>query len=82
MGRRTVKKRIVIILVLLIVLFTPIPSGMYKDGGTKAYSALTYKVIKWKVISVHEPTYKNTSVYLFPNNFKSMNQLWEMEQGN
>ena len=27
--------------VLLAILFVPIPSGTYKDGGTRTYSALT-----------------------------------------
>ena len=34
--------------VLLAILFVPIPSGTYKDGGTRAYSALTYKIVKWQ----------------------------------
>ena len=34
---------------LLIILFAPIPGSPCKDGGTRAYSALTYKIVKWRV---------------------------------
>ena len=68
----------IIVLVLLAVFFVPVPSGVYKDGGTKAYTALTYKVVKWRRL-VGIGRYENTSVYFFPNNFKSMSTLWELE---
>lgn len=65
--------------VLLAILFAPIPSGTYKDGGTRAYSALTYKIVKW-----HRDTgsdvYKATRVYWLPNNFKSIDSLWAGEE--
>ena len=67
-----------VILVLLAVLFVPVPSGVYKDGGTRAYTALTYKVVKWRRL-VGIGRYENTSVYFFPNNFKSIDDLWELE---
>ena len=69
----------IVILVLLAVLFVPIPTGVYKDGGTRAYTALTYKVVKWNrlddLIRV-----KKTKVYFFPDNFKSIDTLWKMDQ--
>ena len=34
-----------IVIVLIAVLFIPIPSGVYKDGGTREYTALTYKIV-------------------------------------
>ena len=37
--------------ILLAVLFVPIPTGHYKDGGTKEYTALTYKIVNWKRIT-------------------------------
>ncbi len=73
------KKKLVIILIivsLLAVLFTPIPIGVYKDGGTRVYSALTYKIVDWNRIT-GESTYSKTHVYFFPNNFKSITSLWE-----
>ncbi len=32
---------------ILLILFLPIPRGTYKDGGTKDYCALTYRIIVW-----------------------------------
>ncbi|MBE7064195.1 MAG: hypothetical protein E7384_00040 [Ruminococcaceae bacterium] len=70
-----------IILLILLILFVPLPSGMYKDGGTKEYSALTYKIVKWHSIDSRYESgyYENTSVYWFPDNFKSIGELWDME---
>lgn len=68
----------VVVLVLLAILFVPVPLGTMNDGGTRVYSALTYKIVKWRRL-VGIGRYENTSVYVFPNNFKSMSNLWEME---
>lgn len=79
--KKRVNKKIwipLVVFAVLIVLFVPIPSGTYKDGGTKAYTALTYKIVKWRRL-VGIGRYENTSVYGFPNNFKSIDALWEME---
>ena len=84
------KKIIVGIIILLAVLFIPHPSihGTYKDGGTKAYNALTYKIVKWNRIVEADETdnkyvengcYHKTSVYWFPDNFKSIDKLYETE---
>ncbi len=72
------KKRIVIILIvigLLAVLFTPIPIGVCNDGGTRVYSALTYKIVDWNRLT-GESTYNKTCVYFFPNNFRTIDDLW------
>lgn len=37
----------IVIVVLLAILVIPIPTGVYKDGGTREYTALTYKVVDW-----------------------------------
>lgn len=86
------KKRITIlaIIVILLILLVPIPTAQYKDGGTKAYSALTYKIMVWKVMGYYLPDecidgddrYSKVSVYWFPDNFKSYEELWKMEQSN
>ena len=65
--------------VLLAILFVPIPSGTYKDGGTRAYSALTYKIVKWQR-DTGSDVYKATKVYWLPNNFKSIDSLWAGER--
>ena len=64
---------------LLAVLFTPIPSGVYKDGGSREYTALTYKIVDWNRLT-GEAVYDETKLYLFPNNFKSIDALWEKEK--
>ena len=88
------KKRIIIpaiiVIALLLVLFLPVPR-VYDDGGTREYTALTYKIVKWnKLVSVYNEdgdmeridTYTNTSVYWLPDNYKSIDELWQMELEN
>lgn len=88
------KKKILLISViaavaLILVLFLPIPRGAYDDGGTRVYTALTYKIVKWnRMVSVYNDDgvmvridiYNDTSVYWFPDNFKSVDELWEVER--
>lgn len=64
---------------LLAILFAPIPIGPYKDGGTREYSALTYKAVKWQR-DTGSDVYKATKVYWLPNNFKSLDELWAGEE--
>lgn len=72
--------RIALAVVLLaVILFTPIPKGALKDGGTREYAALTYKIVQWKRLSI-DGTYEATRVYWFPNNFKSIDRLWKQEE--
>lgn len=68
---------IIIVTVLLLILLIPIPSGTADDGGSRALTALTYKIIKWNHIVDSDETYTGTDFYLFPNNFKGINELWE-----
>lgn len=88
------KKRILIIcsaiLIAVLILFCPFSVLSYDDGGTKAYAALTYKIVKWKRhVSVynadgdidHIDTYNATSVFFFPDNFKTVSELWRIESG-
>lgn len=86
------KKRIMITLMIIIalalVLFLPIPGESYDDGGTREYHALTYKVVVWNKMFVVEDengeqrsaTYQNTDVYWYPDNQKSIDELWEREK--
>ena len=82
---------VIVVIALLLVLFLPIPQGSYDDGGTREYTALTYKIVTWKrFVSVHNEdgemeridTYTHTSVYWLPDNYKSIDELWEMEYKN
>ena len=78
---------VIAIAVLALVLFLPIPQSSYDDGGTREYTALAYKIVAWNklVTEVDEngqlidSTYRDTSVYWFPDSQKSIDDLWEME---
>lgn len=87
------KKKIIIIsvvAVLLIALFVPYSVQYYDDGGTKEYSALALKVVKWKKILDDDfgdeefretKYYEKTSVYFFPYSTKDLSELWKIESG-
>lgn len=64
---------------LLAVLFTPIPSGVYEDGGSREYTALTYKIVDWNRLTA-DGVYEATKMYWFPNNFQSIDDLWAYEE--
>ena len=66
-------------MLLLAILFVPMPKGQYKDGGTREYSALTYKIVDWNRLTA-DGVYEATKVYWFPNNFKSIDDLWANEE--
>ncbi len=74
--------------VILIALFFPFSYSSYDDGGTREYKALTYRVIAWNSLIaetdetgsfVGHSIYKNTSVFWYPDNRKSIGELWQME---
>lgn len=62
------RKRLVVVIVLLFFLF-PV-SEIYKDGGTRTYTSLTYKVIIWNRLDGK----RGVEIYFFPNNFKSLSE--------
>ena len=65
--------------VFLAILVIPIPTGPYRDGGTREYTALTYKIVDWNRLT-GDSTYDKTKVYFFPYNFKSIDSLWYYEE--
>ncbi len=71
------KKKLCFFIIIFLFLFTPIPSGTYKDGGTREYTALTYKVVKWHRFTDSGEIYAKTKIYFFPKNFKSIDGLWD-----
>lgn len=85
------KKKIAIIIIvcILLILFVPVPGSTYKDGGTRDYSALTYKIVVWNRLGeikedgdnlIEQDVYHKTSVYWIPDNFKSIDKLWQLEK--
>lgn len=76
------KKKIWIIVLTVIVLavfFAPIPKGQARDGGTREYTALTYKIVDWNRLT-DDGVYDATRVYWFPDNFKTIDELWTYEE--
>ena len=67
----------IICLLITILLLTPFSIKIYEDGGTKSYQSLTYKIVKWHKLE-QDPF---TKVYWFPNHFKSIDALWDLEKG-
>ena len=78
--KKDMKKRIIIGVLLAAILLIPIPSGAYEDGGTRSYTALTYKIVDWNRMTANT-SYNKTRVYFFPRNFKSIDDLWIYEEG-
>lgn len=76
----------IIVLALVIVLFVPFGYASYDDGGTVRFTSLTYSVViwnrfvsDWSTGEMQLQKYKNTCFYLFPDNFKSLGELWEIK---
>lgn len=69
---------IIVTVVLLAVLFVPLPTGV-DDGGTREYTALTYKIVDWNRLTF-DGKYDKTKIYFFPDNFKSADELWTREE--
>ena len=82
------KKKVVCLLcaILLIIFVLPFSISQYDDGGTVRITSLTYSIVIWNKfeITLHEDgtvsdgKHQNTCVYLFPNNFKKLDELWEI----
>lgn len=69
----------IIAIALFIILFIPIPKGVLKDGGTKELTSLTYKIVFWNRLGDDGYVYNRTKIYLFPDNFRSIDNLWQKE---
>ena len=63
---------IVLAIIVLLILTIPIPIGPAKDGGTKRYAALTYKIVDWNHLYDNGEIYDDTEIYLFPLNFMEL----------
>ncbi len=76
--KKTVWIPLILALVILVVLFVPIPQGPCNDGGTRSYTALTYKIVDWRRIQGYG-LYENTRIYFGADRNKSLDELWQME---
>ncbi len=75
------KKAFIIVLtivLLLAILTVPLPSNPY-DDDTTVYTTLTYRIVHWKKFSDSYKPYENTKIYFIPDNFESIDTLWEEE---
>lgn len=68
---------IVLAVIVLLILTIPIPISSARDGGTKQYAALTYKIVVWNHLYDNGEVYDDTEIYPFPLNFKTVDELWE-----
>ncbi len=66
---------------LLALLFVPIPTGQMKDGGTRVYSALTYKIVKYNRL-YEDGLFTSDRVYFGANAWKSVDELFAIEEEN
>ena len=72
--------------ILLVVLLVPFSFSQYDDGGTVKITSLTYTIVIWNRFeitlnedgTVSDGKHQNTCIYLFPNNFKKLGELWEI----
>ena len=76
------KRLLIIILSVVLILIVPIPTSIIRDGGTKTYIALTYKIVKWNHVYGDGEVFNETKVYLFPDNFLSLDDLIKREINN
>lgn len=73
---------IVAAVAVLAILFVPIPRSLCKDGGTREYVALTYKIVDWNRIYFDgnaDGKYEKTRIYFGSNRNKSIDELWDLE---
>lgn len=72
-------KKIIIsaLVIILAVLFVPVPGASYDDGGTREFKALTYKIVKWNRIYEGDLCYNLTRFYRYPESKKSIDELWK-----
>lgn len=76
------KSLFIIMLIVVLILIIPIPTGIARDGGTKTYTALTYKIVNWNHFYGDGEIFSETKVYLFPDNFLSLDDLIKREINN
>lgn len=67
------------VVLLLAILFVPIPQGSYDDGGTREWIALTYKIVDWNRLYTGG-VYDEIRFYGPADRNKSIDELWERER--
>lgn len=67
-----------VVLLIVLILFFPIPKGAYDDGGSREYEALTYKIIRWNRIT-DKGVYRKTRLYFGTDKHRSIDELFARE---
>ena len=78
------KKKIIIGIIItsiLLVLFIPIPHSPLRDGGTREYVALTYKIVDWHRITGNG-IFEKVSFYGPSDINTPIDELWMRESEN
>lgn len=70
---------IITLVLILAVLFVPIPHSAYDDGGTREYTALTYKLVDWNRLT-RDGRYEKTRIYFGKDAMLSIDELWAREE--
>ncbi len=81
----TKRKKILLIIlpivVLLLILFTPIPkTEKLLEGTATSLNSITYKVVFWNIYENSSKPYKKTELILPPNNFSSAQSIFEKRE--
>lgn len=85
MSKKAKRLIIGIFIVFALIMTVPIPTGQCKDGGTKTYTSLTYKIVVWNHLyddGEEIQTYHKTKIYWFPDNYSTLDLLWDEEKAN
>ena len=67
-----------VVLLIMLILFFPVPKGTYDDGGSREYEALTYKIIRWNRIT-DKGVYRKTRLYFGTDKHRSIDELFARE---
>ena len=73
------KRMSIILLIVLLILVVPLPTGQARDGGTRTYTALTYRIVCWHRLCDDGTVFDRITVYPFPFNFEELDELFEIE---
>ena len=68
----------VIAVLVIALLVVPVPEGTMNDGGTRVYSALSYKIVSWNR-EYDDGVFEDTKVYFGADRMRSVDELFFRE---
>ena len=69
---------VVIAVLVIALLVVPVPEGTMNDGGTRVYSALSYKIVSWNR-EYDDGVFEDTKVYFGADRMRSVDELFFRE---